>query len=80
MERLPAKWHEDRARAFVLETQNESLDYRDTAVLTNGAEAGSDALAITPGLERVAPELLAPVTDEVFRCGACLTNGAFEEV
>ena len=49
--RFPVKWHANDARAFVLETQNESLDYRDTAVLTNGAEAGCDPLAITPGLE-----------------------------
>ena len=80
VERLPAKWHEDRARAFVLETQNESLDYCDTAVLTNGAEAGGDAFTVTPVLERVAPELLTLVTDKVFRCGACLLNGAFEKV
>ena len=78
--RFPVKWHENDARAIVVETQNESLDYRDTAVLANGAESGRDALVIAPILERVAPELLAPVTDKVFRCGACLRNGAFEEV
>jgi hypothetical protein len=78
--RFPMKWHENDARAFVLQAQDESLDYRDTAVLANGAEAGRDSFTVTPGLERITPELLALVTDEVFRCGACLMNGAFEEV
>ena len=59
MERLTAKWHEDPARAFVLETQDESFNERNTPVLTNGAKAGRDSLAITPILEHVAPELLA---------------------
>jgi hypothetical protein len=43
----------------VLETQYESFNERDTSVLANGAEAGRDPLAITPGLEPIAPELLA---------------------
>ena len=59
MERVRAKWQENNTRAFVLETQYESFNERDTAVLANGAEAGRDSLAITLGLERIAPELLA---------------------
>jgi len=35
-------------------------------VLANGAEAGRDPLAITPGFECIAPELLALVADNVF--------------
>jgi len=48
-------------------------------VLANGAEAGRDPLAITPGLERVAPELLALVADKVFWRGTWVDNGAFDE-
>ena len=69
VERLTAKWHEDPARAFVLETQDESFNERDTSVLANSAEAGCDSLTITPILEHAAPELLALVTDDVFRGG-----------
>jgi len=79
MERLPAKWHEDDSRAFILEAQDESLNQGNAAVLANGAEAGRDPLAITPGLERIAPELLALVADNVFWRGTCVDNGVFEE-
>jgi len=44
-------------------------------VFANGAEAGRDPLAITPGLERIAPELLALVADYVFWRGTCVNNG-----
>ena len=74
-----AKWHEDDPRAFVLEAQNEPLHQSISAVLTNGAEAGCDPLAITPVLERVAPELLALVADNVFWCRVGFDGGAFEE-
>ena len=73
VERRATKWHEDPARAFVLETQDDSFNERDTAMLADGAEAGCDPLAITPILEHAAPELLALVADNVF------DNGAFEE-
>jgi hypothetical protein len=49
-------------------------------VLANRAEAGRDPLAITPGLERIAPELLAFIADDVFRGGTGGVNGAFELV
>ena len=45
-------------------------------MLANGAEAGCDPLVITPGLERIAPELLALVADNVFRGGTGGINGA----
>ena len=79
-ERLAAKWHEDYARAFVLEAQNEPFHQGNAAVLTNGAEAWRDPLAITPILEYAAPELLALVADDVFRGGTGGVYGAFEEV
>ena len=79
MERLAAKWHENDARTFVLETQDESFNERDTPVLANGAEAGCDPVVITPLLEHAAPELLALVADDVFRCGTGGMNGAFEK-
>ena len=78
--RLPAKWHENDARAFVLQSQDESLDQGNTPVLANGAEAGCNPLAITPVLERVAPELLAFIADNVFWCSFGGVNGTFEEV
>ena len=78
MERLPAKWDEDDPRAFVLEAQVEPFNERDTPMLTDGAEAGCDPVAITPILEHVAPELLALVTDDVFRSSTCLYS-TFEE-
>ena len=59
MERLPAKWDEDDPRAFVLEAQVEPFNERDTPMLTDGAEAGCDPLAITPVLDQAAPERLA---------------------
>ena len=59
VKRVRAKWHENDARAFVLETQDESFNERDTPVLANGTEAGCDPVAITPILEHAAPELLA---------------------
>ena len=67
MERFRAKWQENNTRAFALETQYESFNERDTAMLADGAEAGCDPLAITPILEHAAPELLALVADYVFR-------------
>ena len=48
-------------------------------MLADGAEAGRDPLVITPGLERIAPELLALVADNIFWRGTCVDNGAFEE-
>jgi hypothetical protein len=71
-ERLLAKWYDNNACTFLLETQDESLNNRDTPVLADGAEAGCDPVAFTPTLEHVAPELLALVTDDVFRGSACL--------
>ena len=47
-------------------------------MLANGAETGRDPLAITPGLECIAPELLALVADNVFWRSTCVDNGAFE--
>ena len=79
MERLAAKWHEDRPCAFVLGTEDESFNERDTSVLANDAEAGCDPLVIAPALERITPELLALDTDDVFRDGTCVVDGAFEE-
>ena len=48
-------------------------------MLTNGAEAWRDPLAITPVLERIAPELLALVADDVFWRRPGVDDGAFEE-
>ena len=67
-----AKWYDDDAGTFLLETQDESLNNRDTPVLADGAEARCDPAAITPILKHVAPELLALVTNYVFRDGTCL--------
>ncbi len=50
VERLTAKWHEDLPRTFVLETQDESFNECDTAVLDNGAKAGRDPLSIHQSL------------------------------
>ena len=72
-EGLLAKWYDNNACTFLLETQDESLNNRDTPVLADGAEAGCNPAAITPILKHVAPELLALVTDDVFRCGTCLS-------
>ena len=80
MERVRAKRHQNVARAFVLETQNESFNERDTPVLANGTKAGRDPKAITPILEPVAPELLALITDDVFRYSISGLNGTFEKV
>ena len=80
MERVRANWHENDARTFVFETQNESFYERDTPVLANGAEAGCDPMPITPILEHGAPELLALIADDVFRGGTGGVNGAIEEV
>ncbi len=77
--RILAKWHENNARAFVLQGQDESLDQGNTPVLADGAEAGCDPFAITPGLEHVAPELLSLIADDVFGRGTCVIDGAFEE-
>ena len=79
MERLPAKWHEDDPRAFVLEAQDESFNECDTPVLANSTEAGCDPVVITPIFEHAAPELLAHVADDVFRGGTGGVDGAFKE-
>ena len=79
VERLAAKWHENNARTFVLETQDESFNERNTPVLANGTEAGCDPFAITPLLEHAAPELLALVADNVFWRRAGVDDGTFEE-
>jgi hypothetical protein len=60
--------------------KTESFNECDTPVLANGPESGCDPLAITPGLEHTAPELLALVADELFRGGIGGMNGAFEDV
>jgi hypothetical protein len=78
-EGLAAKWYEDDACAFILERQDEPLDDGDTAVLANCTEAWCDASAITPGLEQIAPELLALVADDVFKRGSGVIDDAFEE-
>jgi len=78
--KVRAKWHENDAHAFVLESQDESFNERDTSELANGAEAGRDALAITPTLEHAAPELLAFVADDIFRGSIGGVHGAFEEL
>jgi len=80
VERVRAKWYQNDAHAFVLERQDESLDERNAPVLTNGAEARREPLAITPVLERITPELLTLVADDVFRVRACVVHGAFEKV
>ena len=79
LERIHAKRYLNSARTLVLETQNKSLNDRDTSVLANGAEAGCGPLAFTPVLERVTPELLAFVADDIFRCAASVDDSAFEE-
>ena len=48
-------------------------------MLPNGTEAWRDPNVITPGLERVAPELLALVADDVFGRATCVIDGALEE-
>jgi hypothetical protein len=77
--RFAAKWHEDDPRAFVLEAQNKPLHQGNAAVLTSGAEAWRDALAITPVLEDIASELLAFVADNTFRRRASVDDSVFEE-
>ncbi len=67
-----AKWYDNNACTFLLEAKDESFNNRDTPVLADSAEAGCDPVAITPILKHVAPELLALVTDDVFRGGTCL--------
>jgi hypothetical protein len=79
VERVRVKRYQNDARTAALETQDESFNERDTSVLANSAEAGCDSLTITPILEHAAPELLALITDDVFRGGAGSMNGAFEE-
>ena len=78
-ERCTAKWHEDDPRALIFEAEHESLHQSNAAVLANGAEAGCDPLAFTPVLERVTPELLAFVADNVFWRGTGIDDGTFEE-
>jgi len=80
MERVRAKWWENDARTFILECQDESFNECDTPVLANGTEAGCDPLVITPALERVTPELLALVADDVFRGGTCGVDRTLEKM
>lgn len=75
VERVRAKWHQNDAHAFVLESQDESFEECNTPVLANGAEVGCDPLAITPILVYAAPELLARVEDDVFGVGTCVVDG-----
>ena len=79
-ESVTAKCHDNDTCTFLLETQDESLNERNTPVLANGAKARRDPLTITPVLESVAPELLTLVADDVFRGGAGDVNSAFEKV
>ena len=53
-----------RVHSFFRLKMNRSMT-SDTPMLANGAETGLDAFAITPALERVAPELLTLVADQV---------------
>jgi hypothetical protein len=77
VERVRAKWYENDPRTFVLQTQVESLNERDTAVLANCAKTGLDIIAITPILEPAAPELLALVANDVLRGGTGGLDGTF---
>ena len=72
VESLLAKWDDNNACTPLLEAQDESFNELNTPVLADGAEARCDPAAITPILKHVAPELLALVTDDVFRGGTCL--------
>jgi len=72
VECLLAKWYDNDTCTFLLQTQDKSFNERNTPVLANGTKAGCDPLVITPVLECVAPELLALIEDEVFRCGTFL--------
>ena len=80
VEPVRAKRHQNDARAFVLETQNEPFNERDAPVLTNGAEAGFDPIAVTPIFKHATPELLALVADDVFRGGTGGLGRTFEKV
>jgi hypothetical protein len=73
------KRYADDARAFVLQTQDKSFDYRDTPMLANGTEPRFDIMPVTPMLKRIAPELLALIADEVFRCGTGVVDSALKE-
>ena len=80
MERVDAKWQENDPRTLVLQTQDESFNERNAAVLANCAKTGLDPIAITPILEHAAPELLALIADKVFWRRAGVDDGAIEEV
>ena len=64
-----AQWDDDAACSLLFERSVEALDHGNAAVLSDGAEAWSDVLPLTPGLEAVAPELRALVTDDVLGLG-----------
>jgi len=62
-----SRGHGDHASAFVLQSSDEPLDHRDTAVFSDGAEARLDARGLAPVLERRAPELATLVGHDVSR-------------
>ena len=66
---IASQWDGNATCALVLERANESFDDRDAAALSDGAEPRLDAFTLALGLESVAPELRALVTDDVLRLG-----------
>ena len=60
-ESRPVIGNDERARAFVFDGSDESLDDRETAIFLDGPEALSDATAAAPAPEAVNRELPAMV-------------------
>ena len=66
MERVRAKWHQNHARAFVLETQDESFNECNTPVLANGTEAECDMRSVILG-SNVRPDIESWVQEVIGR-------------
>lgn len=68
---LSSQWHDRRPTEEIrLKREDESLDDRNAAVLTDGAVAGLDVPVATPLAKAWIVELRAAVADQVFRFGA----------
>ena len=69
------EWHQCQPRDALFERQDQSLDYRDTPVLTHSPKAWPDSTTLAPLLVTCTwPELLALVADEMSRWPAGLEN------
>lgn len=61
------RWHHDLSQAFILHGTDESFDYGNAAVLTDGAVPRLDVLATEPAFEVIGDKYLVSIANQILR-------------